>query len=91
MLEVWFVAEGSTVTGFVAMLEAHIDGEYREVIRDDGAHGRPHRDTLGWSGRTIRKQRATIGTTNNQALSSAINDITENWERNIEDFLRRKP
>lgn len=91
MLEVWFATEGSVVTEFVVKLEAFIDDEYREVVRYDSAHGRPHRDTLNWFGRTIHKRWNPVGTTNNQALTRAIDDITKNWEQYIESFVRRKP
>ena len=91
MLEVWFVTDGPTVNGFVVKLETVIDGRYREVIRFDGAHGRPHRDTLNWHGRVVHKRWAPIGTTYNQALTDAIDDITENWERYINAFLKRRP
>ena len=91
MQEVWFVTDGPVVKAFVVKLEALIDGEYHEVVRFDGAHGRPHRDTLDWYGKVIHKQWAPIGTTNNQALTNARRDIRENADRYVDAFLRRRP
>lgn len=87
----WFRTDGSTVMAFVVKLEAHIDGVYREVLRFDSAHGRSHRDTLDWLGKTVRKRWSPVGTTNNEALTDAIADVELHWERYIGDFLRRKP
>jgi hypothetical protein len=92
MLEVWFAAEGAEVTAFAVKLEAFIEGKHREIVRYDTGHGRPHRDVLDWQGKPIhpRKRWAPLGTTNNQALTDAIDDITENWERYIDAFMRRR-
>ena len=79
-LEVWYRTDGSNVLAFVVKLEAHIDGVYREVVRFDSAHGRPHRDTLDWFGNTVRKRWSPVGATNNLALTDAIGDIELNWE-----------
>jgi len=38
--------EEGTVTGFVIQYEAEIEGEWREIVRYDTAHGSPHKDIM---------------------------------------------
>ena len=76
---------------FVVQYEAFIDGQYRPVVRYDGSHGRPHLDVLDWDGESIEKHWAQPGTTNNQALTEAINDIDSNSDRYLAEYLQRRP
>jgi hypothetical protein len=91
VIRVRIVREAKTVVDFVAQYEAFIDGRYRPVIRYDGSHGRPHRDTLGWNGETIDKRWAPPGMTYNHALTVAIDDIEAHAEDYLVAFLRRRP
>jgi hypothetical protein len=90
-VRVRIVRVGRTVVDFVVQYEAYIDEEYRPLVRYDGRHDRPHRDLLDWNGETIEKRWATTGTTNNEALTDAIDDIRRNWEEYLDGFLRRRP
>ena len=91
ILRVRFACEGKEVLEFVVQYEAMIDGELRPVVRYDGSHGHPHRDTLDWDGTTINKRWAPVGTMNADALTAAIDDLQSNWPRYLEAFLRRRP
>ncbi|MGH2533175.1 MAG: DUF7718 family protein [Thermomicrobiales bacterium] len=44
------------VVRYTAQFEVWHDGLHRPAIRYDNAHGFPHRDTLDWVGRTVRKE-----------------------------------
>lgn len=83
--------QGKTVVDFVIQYEAFIDGRYRPVVRYDGSHGTPHRDTLDWDDETIKKDWDLEATTHNDAVTEAIDDIQANWERYLDGFLRRRP
>lgn len=91
VIRVRFVREGKLVVDHVAQYEALIDGAYRPVVRYDGSHGQPHRDILDWTGATIEKRWAPVGTTTNLALTEGIHDIVLNWPGYLDDFLRRRP
>jgi hypothetical protein len=90
-IRVRFVRVGKTVVDFVVQYEVCIDGQWRQVVRYDGSHGRPHRDILDWDGDTIAKRWSPPGTTNNQALTGAVNDIIANSDRYFAEFLKRRP
>lgn len=47
--------ERGIVLAFTAQLEVFVDGRFRPAERFDSAHGRPHRDTLDWTGEVIAK------------------------------------
>ena len=91
VIRVRFVRVAKTVGDFVVQYEVLVDGQYRQVVRYEGSHGHPYRDILDWDGNTIAKRWAPPGTTNNQALTDAINDIIANSDRYFADFLKRRP
>lgn len=82
--------ERGGVLFYTVQYEAWIEGKHRPVVRYDNAHGRPHRDLLGWDGETIRKEWLP-DVPFKQALDDAIGDITANWQELRNDFLRRRP
>lgn len=84
------VREGKNVVDFVVQLEAYIDDRFRPIIRYNGSHGHPHRDTLDWNGETIEKRWAPPGTTNSHVVTEAIKEVSANAERYIAEFLRRR-
>jgi hypothetical protein len=90
-IRVRIVRQGKTFVDFVIQYEAFIDGRYRPVVRYDGSHGTPHRDTLDWDDETIKKDWDLEATTHNDAVTEAIDDIQANWERYLDGFLRRRP
>jgi hypothetical protein len=91
IIRIRFVRVGKTVVDFVVQYEVCTDGKYRQVVRYDGRHGRPHRDILDWDGDTFAKRWAPPGTTNNQALTDAVNDIIANSDRYFAESLKRRP
>ena len=84
------VKKAKTIVDFVVQYEAYIDGQYRQIVRYDGSHGRPHFDVLDGDGETIEKHWAPLGTTNNQALTDAIHDIDANSDRYFAEYLQRR-
>ena len=91
LMRVRIVREKIRIGDFVVQYEALIDGEFHPVVRYDGSHGHPHRDTLDWSGATIDKRWAAEGTSMSHALAEGIRDIRSNWEYYRDEFLRRRP
>ena len=89
-IRVRIVKEAKTVVDFVVQYEAYIDSQYRPIVRYDGSHGRPHFDVLDWDGEAIEKHWAPLGTTNNQALTDAIDDISTNSDRYYAEYLQRR-
>ncbi len=68
-----------SVTGFVVQYEAWIDGEYRPVVRYDMAHGFAHCDVMRPDG--SQKSKTPLNLPASEAISYAMRDIHENWER----------
>ena len=82
--------ERGQVRRFTVQFEAGFAGRIYPVVRYDTAHGTPHRDTLDWAGRVVRKD-PTPSTSLNVAMTEAIADIRANRAAYREDFARRKP
>ncbi|HEY7031010.1 MAG TPA: hypothetical protein VH482_06780 [Thermomicrobiales bacterium] len=89
IVRVVIVREGKQVLSFVAQYEVMIDNEPRPALRYDTAHGFAHRDVLGWDGRTVRwdRMREVDYAT---ALTEAVDDLMDNWDRHRAEFLRRR-
>jgi hypothetical protein len=88
---VWFELEQNKVLNFVVQLECRMNGKWRPVVRYDTAHGFAHRDVLHPSSET-EKTEMTIENYND-ALTFAIKDLVENWERyrrRYEQWLQQK-
>lgn len=90
IVRVALVRDGKRVVAFVVQYEAWLDETHRPVVRFDTAHGFAHRDILDWQGQTIRWERMP-DVNYATALTRAIADIKEEWERYRTDFLRRRP
>lgn len=65
--------------------------EHQPVVRDESAHGRPHRDLLDAHGENVGEIKAWLPKhmSLNEALSVAIENITRNWQTYRGDFLGR--
>jgi hypothetical protein len=75
------------VIAFTVQLEVFVNGEWREVIRYDSAHGFAHIDRYYLNGRKIKKE---LNLELNEALTLADEDIKENWKVYQRDFLEGK-
>jgi hypothetical protein len=82
--------ERGRVLRFTVQLEVVFEGRIFPAIRYDTAHGGPHRDTVNWTGRVVRKEPLPI-TSLNRAMTEAIEDVKTNWKSYREEFERRKP
>lgn len=86
-----FDAPRGVVAAFTAQYEVWADDAWRPAVRYDSAHGRPHRDTLDWSGNVVTKDWLPEGTDANAALAIAVDDLKANADRYRDEFLRRRP
>jgi len=86
-----FDAARGTIAAFTAQYEVWADDAWRPAVRYDSAHGRPHRDTLDWSGDVVAKDWLPEGTDANSALAIAEADLKLNADRYRDEFLRRRP
>lgn len=75
------------VIAFTVQLEVFVNGEWREIIRYDSAHGVAHIDRYYLNGRKIKKE---LNLKLNEALTLADEDIKENWKVYQKDFLEGK-
>ncbi len=73
------------VEQFTIQLETFVKGKWVAVVRYDTAHGFAHRDLIYFNG---RKEKKAIHLDFNEAITFADQDIRENWERYISNFLR---
>jgi len=84
--------DGPIYRSFSLQLVAIVDGTRYPVVRCDCSHGSgPHRDFLNWDGSTQRKAAMWEGMTYRDAFDHAYDDFSTNWQRYVEDFLRRRP
>lgn len=86
-IRVWIHTGQRSVINFTVQYEIYWDGRWMPVVRFDGWHGQPHRDTLDVDGNVIHKDWYTL--TYAAALTYGIGDLEDNWERYRMDFLRR--
>ena len=75
------------VIAFTVQLEAFVNGEWREIIRYDSAHGFAHIDRYYLNGRKIKKE---LNLELTEALTLADEDIKKNWKVYQRDFLEGK-
>ena len=75
------------VIAFTVQLEAFVNGEWREIIRYDSAHGFAHIDRYYLNGRKIKKE---LNFELTEALTLADEDIKKNWKVYQRDFLEGK-
>lgn len=84
--------KGPVYRDFSLQLIAIVNSSYLPVVRYDTSHGEaPHRDVLNWDSSTQRKAVMWEGLSYRQAFDYAYDDLVTNWERYVEDFLRRRP
>lgn len=82
--------ERGQVALYTVQYEAPIDGIVRPIVRYDNAHGRPHRDLLGWSGEIVAKEWLP-DEPYGAAFRRALDDLDATWPRLRDAFLGRKP
>ena len=90
-IRVRFNLDRGRVTEFTAQLECWIEGRWRPAVRYDSAHGRPHRDTLGWDGSVIAKDWMPATLFLDRALTDAENDPRTCAATYRAEFVARKP
>jgi len=73
------------VVKFVVQLEIKHEGKWKQVVRYDCAHGYAHRDSYNLRGES-EKEEMYLGF--NDALTSADDDIDNNWEVYKDRFLK---
>jgi len=78
--------KGKVVT-FTVQLEVFVNGQWREVIRYDSAHGFAHIDRYYLDGRKVKKE---LHLKLSEALTLADEDIKENWKTYKTAFLEGK-
>lgn len=84
--------DGHIYRDFSLQLVVNVDGKYNPVVRYDCSHGtEPHRDILNWDGSTRTKTAMRRGIMRKQAFEEAFAELTTNWKRYVEDYLRRRP
>ena len=82
--------ERGRVVRFTVQFEVWLEGHAYPAIRYDSAHGRPHRDTLDWAGRVVKKDWLP-DKPYAEIVKEAILDIKASWQVYREEFERRKP
>jgi hypothetical protein len=82
----YHVWEGGVLLAFVIQYEAEIDGKWREIVRYDTAHGRPHKDVLHPDGVETKEEFPHY--TNAEVLTYGQNDIRKNWCKYREQYER---
>ncbi|MDP9364308.1 MAG: hypothetical protein M3Q10_08830 [Chloroflexota bacterium] len=89
---VWFARESDRgIVEFAVQYQIRLEGQERQVLRYDGAHGYAHRDLLDWHGNVIRKTPMREGIGYGEALTEAIDDIQEHWFQYRTRYLERRP
>jgi hypothetical protein len=84
-LRVRIQASGGALEAFVIQLETLVDGEWREVVRYDNAHGVAHRDELDLRGRATKKELNLVDL--KTAITYARQDLTDRWTWYRDRFL----
>jgi len=72
------------VVRFVVQLEINYNGDWKEVVRYDCAHGFAHRDSYDLAGEN-KKEKLPLSF--EDALTIADDDIDDNWEFYKQKFL----
>ena len=81
------IIDRGKVRGFVIQYEFFTKNKWIPVVRYDTAHGYAHKDLINPNG---SKEKILLGKVDlNEALSLADKDISENWERYRDRYLRR--
>lgn len=72
------------VVKFIVQLEVKYEGNWKEVVRYDCAHGYTHRDSYGLHRRRIKEE---LHLRFEDALTLSDDDIDDNWEIYKNRFL----
>ncbi len=72
------------VEKFVVQLEVKYEGNWKEVVRYDCAHGFTHRDSYNLHGKNKKEE---LFLNLEDALTLADDDIDDNWETYKQRFL----
>ncbi|MBI5303142.1 MAG: hypothetical protein HY868_13495 [Chloroflexi bacterium] len=75
----YHVLEKDVITAFTIQYEAEIDEQWREIVRYDTAHNRPHKDLLHPDGTTAKEEFPYY--TNAEVLTFGQDDIRKNWKK----------
>ncbi|MEW6686885.1 MAG: hypothetical protein AB1393_11885 [Candidatus Edwardsbacteria bacterium] len=78
-------SERGKILEFVVQLEVRIDDVWYPIVRYDCAHKSTHIDYYDLSG---RKSKMELHLEFNEALIVADDDIRENWDKYLKDFLK---
>ncbi|MDP2975252.1 MAG: hypothetical protein Q8N45_03460 [Anaerolineales bacterium] len=78
------VLDKRTIKEFTIQYEAEIDGEWREIVRYDTAHGPPHKDVLHPD--ITESKEEFLYYTNAEVLTFGQNDIRKNWKKYREQY-----
>jgi hypothetical protein len=90
-MRVNFELEQGRVLKFVIQLECRFNDKWNAIVRYDTAHNFAHRDLLHPSGETEKSEMITQNY--NEALTFAIKDLTDNWEKyrqRYEQWLKQR-
>ena len=77
-IDVWFDVHARRVVAFSVNDRAMVEGKWREVIRFDTAHGRPHVHRF-WEAQQGRRRRLLRGPDLGELLSRCIADVRSHW------------
>lgn len=80
-------SEKGEILEFIVQLEIRIDDAWYPVLRYDCAHDFAHIDYYDLPG---GKCKVNLHLGFNQAVIVADDDIKENWERYVKDFIARR-
>lgn len=85
-IRIWFITERGDVQNFTVQYETIIDDMWYPVVRYDGWHGQPHRDSLDRTGHVRHKD--WLQMSEGDALTYALDEVRQRWQQYREDFLR---
>ncbi|NHZ71998.1 MAG: hypothetical protein GWP17_02805 [Aquificales bacterium] len=77
-LRVRFATTRGKIDGFVVQLESFINDKWHPIVRYDTAHGFAHQDVLHPFDDV--KKSGLVSQNYNEALTYAIQDLSENWD-----------
>ena len=75
----YHLTDKRAVKEFIIQYEANIDGEWREIVRYDTAHGRAHKDVLHPDSAQTKEEFPYY--TQAEVLMLGQNDIRRNWKK----------
>lgn len=73
------------VNQFMVQLEVKVENQWKTVVRYDCAHDFSHRDRYNWKGEQLKEY---LNLPYAEALTIADEDIDDNWEIYMFEFLK---